>query len=188
MSPNGINDTEDRTSKDDTGYVVSLDPNNENDTAVNDVSGDFGYQPIVTNPISLASFESKAVGDEVQFTWTTQTEVANLGFHIYAQVDGSWVKLNDSLIKGRGDSVSLREYSASYPTNATYFAISDVDIYGKETLHGPFKLGELSDGVSEAKKTVRSKVQSDAVIDLEERRKQMKQYQMQQRNRLRSRY
>ncbi len=139
-SPNGSSDTTDNTSKDDTGYVVDLDSSGTSSTPVADSTGDFGYQPSITNPISLGSFRAESSGDNVTFVWRTQTEVANLGFYLYANQNGEWVLLNPDLILGQGDSVQVQEYRFTVETTANMFALSDVDLTGKETLHGPFEV------------------------------------------------
>ncbi len=142
-SPNGSSDTSDQTSKDDTGYVVDLDSAGVSADPVTDETSDFGYQPVVTNPISLGSFyAASADRAKVLIQWTTQTEVANLGFKLYGRIDGQWIQLNERLILGLGDSVSTQRYDALVSTSATVFAISDVDLKGTETLHGPYRLGQ----------------------------------------------
>jgi len=149
-SPNGSSDASDETSKDDTGYTVDLDSAGTNPDPVVDETGDFGYEPVVTNPISLGSFLASVSGEgQVTIDWVTQTEVANLGFHLYAQVGDEWVQLNDSLILSQGDSVSVQSYSATFTVDATMFAISDIDLTGKETLHGPYSLGKAFGVVSD---------------------------------------
>ena len=142
-SPFGLTDTSDETSKDDTGYIVDLDSAGVNSDPVIDMTGDFGYEPEITTPISLGTFlASSGESNNVVFTWATQAEVANLGFNLYARIDGAWELLNDELIAGQGDSVSVQDYNFVSATSATVFAISDVDFNGQETLHGPFILGE----------------------------------------------
>ncbi len=141
-TPFGATDTSDETSKDDTGYVVDLDSAGLNPAPVIDVTSDFGYEPVITNPISLGTFSATQQGSNVKFNWATQTEVANIGFNIYARVDDSWVILNDALIPSQGESVLIQDYEFSAATSATIFALSDIDFNGDETLHGPFSLGE----------------------------------------------
>jgi len=150
-SPNGTSDTGDNTSKDDTGYTVDLDSAGSSADPVVDTTGDFGYMPVVTNPISLASFKAEKSGNQVIIRWTTQTEVGNLGFYLYAQEKGEWVRLNAQLIESEGDSTQVQSYSRTFVSQAKYFAISDIGLYGKETLHGPFKLGQLHGVESERK-------------------------------------
>jgi len=79
----------------------------------------------------------------------TQTEVANLGFNLYALVNDEWQLLNESLILSQGDSVAVQSYSATYSVESSMFAISDIDLTGKETMHGPFRLSEPYGQVSD---------------------------------------
>ena len=168
-SPNGVSDTSDQTSKDDTGYTVDLDSLSTSDDPVIDETGDFGYMSVVTNPISLASFVTEKSGNELTVRWTTQTEVGNLGFYIYAQQQGEWLRLNEALITSNGDSTQVQSYNATFVTNAQRFAISDIDLYGKETIHGPFKLGQQH-GIESERKVIdwegidNSKATNDEVL------------------------
>jgi len=191
-SPNGTSDTSDQTSKDDTGYTVDLDSGNNDSDPVIDVTGDFGYMPVVTNPISLASFKAEKSGSQVTIRWTTQTEVGNLGFYIYAQQNGEWIRISDSLIPSQGDSTQVQSYSQTFVSRATYFAISDIDLYGKETLHGPFKLGQQHGIESERKpidwQSMNEAKPSDQGLEVSPQslsRERLKRQQMQQRNLLR---
>jgi len=153
-SPNGLSDTTDSTSKDDTGYVVDLDSAGINPNPVSDSTGDFGYLPVITNPISLGLFKSTASGGgEVIFDWATQTELANIAFNVYGELDGAWVVINDSPIIAQGDSVQVQTYSITIKTDATVFALSDIDLTGKETLHGPYVLGQSYGEIGERKET-----------------------------------
>ncbi|MFQ3246600.1 MAG: protocatechuate 3,4-dioxygenase beta subunit [Arenicella sp.] len=142
-SPNGLTDKADLTSKDDTGYIVDLDSAGSDPDPVTDTTADFGYKPIITNPISLGAFLAASDGEgSVVVTWATQTEVANIGFNLYGQVDGQWKQLNAQLVIGLGDSVSVQSYDLVVETTATTFALSDIDLTGKETLHGPFDIAK----------------------------------------------
>ena len=148
-SPNGASDTSDQTSKDDTGYRVDLDSAGASATPVTDTTGDFGYMPTITNPISLGMFSTSMVNGVVEIEWATQTEVANLGFNIYGMSSEGWIQLNDTLVISEGDSVAVQNYSISIDTGAKVFAVSDIDLNGKETLHGPYHLGQTYGTISE---------------------------------------
>ncbi|MCK5919465.1 MAG: carboxypeptidase regulatory-like domain-containing protein, partial [Methylococcales bacterium] len=128
-------------SQNDQGYQVILTPANPIDN-----TGDFGYRSNISTPITLASFAATA-GDyagQIKFVWTTETEVGNIGFRLFAKVNDAWVEINDSLIPAAGDSIVLQRYE--YQTDELYaaseFVLVDVDLYGDQVLHGPFKLGQ----------------------------------------------
>ena len=148
-TPNGADDKTDSTSKNDTGYLVDLDSAGLIDEPVVDTTGDFGYMPVITTPITLGSFSATSVTGGVQIDWTTQTEVSNLGFNLYASIDGEWVQINDAAIIGQGDSIAVQSYSVTLAVSASVFAISDIDSAGNETIHGPFNLDQSYGDVGE---------------------------------------
>ena len=117
--------------------------------AGSDISGvDFGYQQtLVTNPITLASFEavSGVNPGDVHIEWSTSMETGNVGFDLYARGrDTDWVKLNPNVIPSKViNSVAIQHYALDVSgVRGDVFAIADIDIEGKETVHGPFRLGK----------------------------------------------
>ena len=135
-------------------------------TGSTNVTGvDFGYQTeFVTTPITLGYFHVKSLGGgSVEISWQTVTEVAHLGFNLYVREPGSdWRRLNAELIApaGPGDSFDTREYTfTAYGVNGKRFALGDVDVTGKETIHGPFKL----DRKAGADRAARSVTDWDAI-------------------------
>jgi|GEM_PF-1081334 len=103
---------------------------------------DFGYGGSSTTPITLGFFKANVDdGGNVRFKWATVTEVGNLGFDLYQRVAGKWQPINATPIRSTVvDSVEVTRYSfdATGVTGDT-FAIVDIDIRGKQTIHGPFK-------------------------------------------------
>ena len=104
---------------------------------------------VPTVPISLGSFATTQQGDVVVFNWVTQTEIANIGFYIYALVDDEWERLNEQIIPSQGDSVRLQSYAFAASVDAQAFSLGDLDVQGVETLHGTFMLGVSSGVVGE---------------------------------------
>ena len=94
-------------------------------------------------PITLGYFEAQLAQAGVLLKWQTQTEVSNLGFNVYAKIDDEWQKLNSTVVPGQGDSIELNNYELLVQSSATFFAISDIDAFGEETLHGPFVRGRV---------------------------------------------
>ncbi|MGH1542561.1 MAG: SdrD B-like domain-containing protein, partial [Arenicella sp.] len=180
-SPNGASDTSDQTSKDDTGYTVDLDSTSISATPVTDTTGDFGYQPTITNPISLGSFKSELTDGAVTISWTTQTEVGNIGFNVYMKQGDQWQRLNEHVIPSQGDSTGVQRYSLIVPAGGQYFAIGDIDIYTQETLHGPFTLGEQH-GLDVVRKATPNKNGAAGAAQEASRRTEKRMQQMQQRN------
>ncbi len=139
----------DNNSQNDNYYSVTIDAANPtNNTA------DFGYRSSTTVPITLASFVAMPGSGfgQVVFTWSTETEVGNIGFRIFANIDGIWVEASDELLPAAGDSVTLEsyEYVANGMDKASEFVLVDVDIYGNQVLHGPFTLGQTHGAVDKA--------------------------------------
>ncbi len=152
------------------------DPNDTGDTS-ND---------IVTNPITLASFEaSEGVNPgDVHIEWSTSMETGNVGFDIYARGrDSGWVKLNAEVIPSNViNSVTVQHYAFDVSgVRGKVFAIVDIDIKGAEVVHGPFHLGKRYG----AKRAERAQTDWDAIRaehrDKKAKRKARKQHKMQQR-------
>ncbi len=105
-----------------------------------------------TTAISLISFTGGA-NDKggVTLTWETATEVNNAGFNLYrARLNnGSYIKINDTLIPAQGNAVSGASYSyEDTPGKGTfYYKLEDVDETGVSTMHGPEKVRVRSDDV-----------------------------------------
>ncbi len=119
----------------------------QNIGAVPQVSFGFEEPPTVTNPITLGYFhaEQGVNAGEILIRWQTVTESGNVGFNLYGKARGSdWQKLNpDLIVSPVGDSIEVQEYEyLSVGPVVTRFALGDVDMFGKETIRGPFKLGK----------------------------------------------
>jgi len=97
-----------------------------------------------TLPVTLSSFNSSYGEGGVVVDWSTSTETINIGFNIYAHIDGERVIINDQMIESHmGDSVEPQFYekAVSVPEGATELSISSVDIYGHEEYFGPYEIG-----------------------------------------------
>ena len=59
---------------------------------------DFGYQQqLIAVPVTLSSLTSRREDGQLIVEWTTETEVGNVGFYVYGEVDGEWLELGDGL-------------------------------------------------------------------------------------------
>ena len=114
--------------------------------AVNDTSTmDIGYHYLHEGAsyIKLVSFSAKSLDRRVLLSWTTATEIDNAGFNIYRKEKGSTslVKVNGSLIPGRGTASGGASYSfvdTGVKSGTTYlYYLYDIDTAGKATSHGP---------------------------------------------------
>jgi len=87
--------------------------------------------------------------------WQTATEIDTIGFNLYRadQVEGSYQKLNDSIIPATNDP--LRGGSYQYvdanvmPSRTYYYQLEDVDTQGKTTRHEPISVQASPQGLFE---------------------------------------
>jgi hypothetical protein len=93
--------------------------------------------------VELISFAAQANADKVTLTWETAAELDNEGFNIWRSeaADGSYVKLNSSLIpaQGNADTGASYEYidTGVVKGSTYYYKLEDLDISGVSTFHGP---------------------------------------------------
>ncbi len=102
---------------------------------------DFGFfdSGLVTNPVTLASFEASGTS----FRWATATESGNVGFFLWAwnRETGDWQAINESLIASEAVYSTDPQHYA-YDAGLLHqgpFMVEDVDIYGRSRFHGPFE-------------------------------------------------
>ncbi|MEE9448055.1 MAG: C25 family cysteine peptidase, partial [Arenicellales bacterium] len=142
----------DSNSQDDEGYRVEITSSN-----LIVITSDFGYRSdLATKPIRLASFNSQtgaSIGS-VHFEWTTESELGNVGFRIFAKTNDVWSSITDDLLPAVGDSTKLQsyQYDAQNLSAAQAFILIDVDLLGNQVLHGPFTLGQVHGTVEIAEK------------------------------------
>lgn len=100
---------------------------------------------ISTTPITLSYFRATPAARGYEFDWSTETEVGNVGFNLYAVVDGERVQINDSLIPSKNpNSLEPIDYRVVLPVpdDAMEFVIEDIDLFGAPRAHGPFRTGK----------------------------------------------
>lgn len=64
-------------------------------------------------PVTLSTFNALASFNKVTLEWVTESEINNRGFNVYRKTANSehWVKLNQQLISGAGNSSVQHKYS-----------------------------------------------------------------------------
>lgn len=96
--------------------------------------------------ITLLSFNATALNNgNVFLAWETATEIDNAGFNLYRArtKDGTYKKINDTLIPAQGNATTGASYSFvdTPPSKGTYYyKLEDVDYNGVCTMHGPEKV------------------------------------------------
>lgn len=94
-------------------------------------------------PVELSSFTATPGDGQVALRWVTESEIANLGFHIYRATDedGFYDRITSDLIEGAGTASNRNTYTFSDPnvTNGiTYwYKLEDVAFDGATAQHGP---------------------------------------------------
>jgi uncharacterized repeat protein (TIGR01451 family) len=91
--------------------------------------------------VELVNFRVEEKNGYVQLFWQTHTETNNLGFFVYRsdQIDGIYIKVNNEIIAGAGNSESIRQYSYNDYTaefeKKYFYKIGDVKLGGAITMH-----------------------------------------------------
>ncbi len=97
-----------------------------------------------TLPITLASIESSYAEGGLRLDWSTSTETMNIGFNVYAYIDGEKVIINDEMIPSHEPNSLDPQYyekTVAIPEGVTQIGISSVDISGHEDYFGPYEVG-----------------------------------------------
>jgi hypothetical protein len=87
-------------------------------------------------PVTLSSFAAISTDSGVILKWRTESEVDHLGWDIYRseKKDGKFVKINDGLIPGAGNSAMPNTYQFVDKTAVAgrkyYYYLEDVDMAG----------------------------------------------------------
>lgn len=96
-------------------------------------------------PVTLTFFRAtRSPSGQLEIHWQTATEVGVLGFHLLAGDGRSLHRLNSDLIPAHGgDSLIPQEYRYDVAAEAgTALYLQEVDVLGRQRLHGPFTLGQ----------------------------------------------
>jgi len=107
-----------------------------------------------TVPVELCALEGKARPGYVVISWTTASELDNIGFNVYRSdaENGQYAKMNDGIIAGQGTTATEHAYTfADYgvqPGSTYYYKVEDVSADGTTSLHGPIAVPLGSDFVS----------------------------------------
>ncbi len=109
----------------------------------------------ISLPVSLSSFVGFSDGYEVHLEWVTESEVANLGFHIYQSIgnEGDFVRITSEAIRGAGYSSMPLKYSFSKRVSASgaicFYSLEAIAFNGTVQRFGPIKVsaGTPSGGI-----------------------------------------
>jgi len=110
------------------------------------------YNPVVADfvpvfydwplPVQLSSFTAHFRDGQVLLRWTTESEMDNLGFHIYRALEeeGEYDRITADLIEGAGTASNQQTYTFTDPNvtpGITYwYKLEDVAFDGTRMMHG----------------------------------------------------
>jgi len=86
--------------------------------------------------------------------WTTESEFSLAGFNVYRsdEPEGSFLRLNDTLIPASLDPVARGSYVYTDTTAIAgvtyYYKLEDVELDGNSTKHGPIELAAEGETIS----------------------------------------
>jgi uncharacterized repeat protein (TIGR01451 family) len=138
----------------------------------------FGYWNggVITTPVTLSYFRAAGENGRIVFEWATATETGNIGFTLYIWLNGDLVEVA-SVESKVVDAVEETTYRyEAYGVYGDQFALMDIDRFGRETLHGPFKLnkayGSLTVDKSAPAAATRQSVTGNRADGLQQRERQ----------------
>lgn len=97
-------------------------------------------------PVILSSFTASASDKQVTLSWITESELDNLGFHVWRAIekDGTYERITTELIRGAGNSSGKNTYSftdLNVVKNVTYwYKLEDIAFDGSSKMHGPISI------------------------------------------------
>lgn len=141
---------------DEVGYVgqtdITTDVEPASDRTSRDVDTIEGYYVFTPNAqliscsplaLSLATMSATVIGNSIEVTWDTVSEVDHAGFNLYRDTtpDGPGVRLNGDLIPSQGSGspegfhYSYRDTGMLEPDTTYYYTLEDVELGGVATRH-----------------------------------------------------
>ena len=98
-------------------------------------------------PVSIHSFDSGFSKEGLNIYWETASETRNVGFNIWASVNGQTTQLNKKLIPSEStDVLNPHLYEFLVPDlksgQVSHLSISTVDVNGKEKIYDSFEVND----------------------------------------------
>jgi CSLREA domain-containing protein len=97
----------------------------------------------VPTAVMLSSFTAEGRDRAVDLSWTTASELSNLGFHLYRadSAGGPYTRITPALVPGLGSSPTGRSYAyrdtGLVNGRAYFYQLEDVETTGRTEKHGP---------------------------------------------------
>jgi len=107
------------------------------------------FGPAFTTPVTMSEVSVSVTDKTVNFEWQTSTETFNIGFNLWGEFNGDWVRINRKLIPSDArDKLAPSDYKQTVRFESKHrgqiqnFGVSSIDVNGKEEFFGPFVDGE----------------------------------------------
>jgi len=107
------------------------------------------FGPAFSTPVTMSKVSVRATDRSADFSWQTATETFNIGFNLWGEFNGAWVRLNKNMIpSGARDKLTPSDYDQTIRFKSKHrgqiskFGVSSLDVNGKEEFFGPFVDGE----------------------------------------------
>ncbi len=96
-----------------------------------------------TLSVSLSGLDSDVYKGQLMVSWSTATEVQNIGFDLFGRKDSEpWQRLNEALIPSNVlDSVAPQRYQVILQADVDELRLEDIDSRNRRRRHGPFAVG-----------------------------------------------
>ena len=115
----------------------------------------------VSLPVQLSAFNAETEEGKIVLQWTTQSEIANLGFIVRrgTDIEGPYTELasyaESEKLRGRGNTAEATTYQFSDDRvesgHTYYYTLIDVDFSGRQTTHGPIEVTASSPELTASK-------------------------------------
>jgi len=99
-------------------------------------------------PVSIHSLDSIYANDGLHVVWETASETRNVGFNIWTEIDGKYIKANKKMIASVStDALRPQQYEFVIANinegDITDVTLSTIDIKGKEKIYDSFKVNAI---------------------------------------------
>ncbi|HID56372.1 TPA: hypothetical protein EYP37_07570 [Candidatus Poribacteria bacterium] len=91
-------------------------------------------------PVLLSSFAVKRRAGSAIIHWSTESEVEIVGWNVYRESKGKWVKINPKLIPSKGEMGGRYEFIDPNPDNPSRYMIEWVNLKGEKRRSKPITL------------------------------------------------
>lgn len=136
-----------------TSINLTIDEDQESDGERNHVDESasvLAFGPAFSTPVTMSKVSVSTTENAADFSWQTATETFNIGFNLWGEFNGNWVRLNKNMVPSAArDKLTPSDYDQTIRFKSKHrgqiskFGVSSLDVNGKEEFFGPFVDGEV---------------------------------------------